>query len=429
MPAAKLERGGVTLVVLHAGSGVHAFNVLTAALRADPSTAETQIRFAKDEAALVAACLAATEADGATAIAAWSFYSPEASRRFAELARAKQALAGRAVTFIAGGVHATAEPQETLAAGFDLVALGEGEGTIVELLKAAAAGEELGRVRGLGRLEHGLYRTTGAAEREGLDRWPAFNAPDGKFNPIEITRGCIYACAFCQTPFMFKARFRHRSVENVREHARIMRRERLRFVRFLTPTSLSYGADGAEPNLAAVEALLAAVREELGPEGKIYFGTFPSEVRPEHVTDEAMRLLARWVDNDNLVIGGQSGSQRMLDATRRDHGVDDVERAVRIAIAHGFRPNVDFLFGLPGEDRDDARATVDAMERLVAQGARVHAHTFMPLPGTPLKDAPAGLVDEEIQRAIARLESRGAAYGQWRRQLVAAASLRRRRSE
>ena len=31
---------------------------------------------------------------------------------------------------------------------------------------------------------------------------------------LEITRGCVYACSFCQTPFMFKARFRHRSVGN-----------------------------------------------------------------------------------------------------------------------------------------------------------------------------------------------------------------------
>lgn len=119
----------------------------------------------------------------------------------------------------------------------------------------------------------------------------------------------------------------------------------------------------------------------------------------------------------------------MLDATRRYHRVEDVERAVRISMAHGFRPNVDYSFGLPGEERGDARATVAAMERLVSLGARVHAHTFMPLPGTPLEDAPAGQVDEEIQRAVSRLESRGAAYGQWRRQLAAAASREGRRSE
>ncbi|MGZ3419080.1 MAG: TIGR04013 family B12-binding domain/radical SAM domain-containing protein, partial [Polyangiales bacterium] len=258
-----------------------------------------------------------------------------------------------------------------------------------------------------------------------LDDYPAFNLPDRKFNAIEITRGCIYACGFCQTPYMFKARFRHRSIENVRAHVRTMRVERLRYVRFVTPTSLSYGTDDTTPNLAAVEALLAACREEIGEGGKIFFGTFPSEVRPEHVTPEALAMLKKWVDNDNLVIGGQSGSQRVLDATRRDHLVEDVVRAVRVAASAGFVPNVDFLFGLPSEDASDVEATVVLMQRLVELGARVHSHTFMPLPGTPLRDAPAGRVEEPVRQAIERLEAKGRAYGQWRAQLVAAERLAR----
>jgi B12-binding domain/radical SAM domain protein len=328
---------------------------------------------------------------------------------------------------VAGGVHGTAEPLDTLNSGFDLVALGEGERTIVDLVLAVASGADPLTVRGLARLERGELKTSGRSEPVELDAHPAFNLPDRKFNAIEITRGCIYACAFCQTPFMFKARFRHRSIDNVREHVRIMRRERLRYVRFVTPTSLSYGSETTEPNLAAVEALLAACREEIGPDGKLFFGTFPSEVRPEHVTPEALQLLRRWVDNDNLVIGGQSGSQRVLDQTRRDHSVEDVVRASRLAIEHGFVPNVDFLFGLPNEDRTDHAATVKLMQTLSELGARVHSHTFMPLPGTPLRDAPAGEVGEPVRRELARLEAQGRAYGQWRAQVVTAERLAQRR--
>jgi hypothetical protein len=39
-----------------------------------------------------------------------------------------------------------------------------------------------------------------------------------RYDPIEITRGCIHACRFGQTPDLYKARFRHRSVANVAEH-------------------------------------------------------------------------------------------------------------------------------------------------------------------------------------------------------------------
>ncbi len=115
-----------------------------------------------------------------------------------------------------------------------------------------------------------------------------------------------------------KARFRHRSIASVREHLRVIAEiGGSGHVRFVTPTCIAYGSENTSVNLEAVEALLAAVREELGKSRKIYFGTFPSEIRPEHVTPDAMRILARYVDNRSLIIGGQSGSDRVLEATWR----------------------------------------------------------------------------------------------------------------
>jgi B12-binding domain/radical SAM domain protein len=425
-----MPAGLPTLVVDHTRNGVVAMNVLTAALRADPRTASMTIRFAKDVEAIVDETVAAS-ARGERVVVAWSFYSPEFGQIVADLARVRSALRERNVEALqlAGGGHATAEPRATLDAGFDLVAIGEGERTIVDFVTAMARGDDPAQVEGIGRLESGAYRSTGSGQRGALDDYPAFNVPDRKFNAIEITRGCIYACKFCQTPFMFKARFRHRSIESVRAHVRIMRRENLRYLRFLTPTSLSYGSDDTQPNLDAVEALLAMSREEIGPEGKIFFGTFPSEVRPEHVTKEGLAILRRWVDNDNLVIGGQSGSQRVLDESRRDHSVEDVVRAARLCLEGGFRPNVDLLFGLPGEEESDVHASVLLMRALAEIGARVHTHAFMPLPGTPFKDAPPGKVAPEAERELGRLEAQGRSYGHWRKQLIAAESLARRRSK
>src|SRR5262249_17506722 len=147
----------------------------------------------------------------------------------------------------------------------------------------------------------------------------------------------------------------------------------------------------------------------------------------EHVTPEAMRILSRYVDNRTLVIGGQSGSEHVLDATRRGHGVADVERAVRTALDAGFVPDVDLLLGLPGERSGDRLASVSLAERLVGWGARVHGHAFMPLPGTPLRDAAPEAIEPEIATRLARLEAAGAMHGAWRGQIVLAADLVRRR--
>jgi B12-binding domain/radical SAM domain protein len=225
---------------------------------------------------------------------------------------------------------------------------------------------------------------------------------------------------------MFKARFRHRSVDNVREHVRSMTAEaidRPPYVRYVTPTSLSYGSPDTSVNLAAVEELLAGVRAELPARGKQYFGTFPSEVRPEHVSPEALALIKRYADNASLVIGGQSGSERLLAATHRGHDVASIERAVALCIEANVRPDVDFLFGLPGETDDDRLATVALAERIAARGARVHSHAFMPLPGTPLANATPTAIGADLADAVARLESRGAAYGQWRKQAEVAHEL------
>src|SRR5690606_36327535 len=194
---------------------------------------------------------------------------------------------------------------------------------------------------------------------------------------IEITRGCRYSCRFCQTPFMFSARFRHRSVDNVRWYVDRMRERGLRDVRFITPSALSYGTDGDEPNLAAVEELLASCREGIGPDraavaellascregigpdGRVFSGSLPSEIRPEHVSREALRIIKRYCANNNIIVGAQSGSERVLRAAKRVHGVEELRRAVRLGIEEGFQINVDMIFGMPGEDRSD----VDASDR------------------------------------------------------------------
>jgi B12-binding domain/radical SAM domain protein len=398
-------------VVAHAArSGIAALNVVTAALGSDVRTRDVEVVFARTRGEL---CAAIAPGD----VVAHSFYSVDA-RRAADDVAYLRAHAAPAL-HVAGGVHATAEPAATVAMDFDLVIAGEGEAAFVELI--SAVGEDRDPRGGPGTVWAGGRGP--AAPRRPLDDFPAANLAHGRWNPLEITRGCIYACSFCQTPFMFKARFRHRSVGNVRDHVRAMVAQGLRYVRYVSPTSLSYGSEDATVNLPAVEQLLAAVRAELPPGGRQYFGTFPSEVRPEHVSVEALALIAKLADNRSLVIGGQSGSERLLAETHRGHGVLVIERAVALCAEAGFRADVDFLFGLPGETADDRAATIALAERITARGARVHSHAFMPLPGTPLSRAEPTPIADDLEAAVARLESRGAAYGQWRQQQRVAADL------
>lgn len=353
-------------------------------------------------------------AGDAKVLVLWSFYSPDAAALAEELKQIRSLHDGPNVTHLAGGVHATAEPVQTLDDGWDMAAVGEGESTLLSLVDAK--GDPTG-ITGLAyRDKDSRLTRTGKAGQRPLDDFPGFALKWDKFNALEITRGCLYACRFCQTPFMFSARFRHRSVANVRWHVDRMRERGLRDVRFITPTALSYGSQTDEPNLDAVEELLAGCAEGIGPHGRVFFGSFPSEIRPEHVSRAALRLVKKYCANNNIIVGAQSGSDRVLEAAKRGHGVDEVRRAVRLGVEEGFRINVDMIFGMPGEDERDVAASLALARELADLGARIHAHTFMPLPGTPWRDAPPGDVDPATIREVDRLSRRGALYGHWQKQ-------------
>jgi B12-binding domain/radical SAM domain protein len=419
----------LTIVLRYRRANTYGLHVLLGALETDlrdqlEDADHLQVVFANDVDQTAAAILSAAR-EGRTSLVCWSFYSPDFRAATTELHEVRARTAGATGLHLAGGPHATAEPEATLAAGFDAAAIGESEHTFVALVGAMLQGSDPSSAPGLAlrRSDREGVQRTGPAVRHELDRYPAFSRHFRKINPIEITRGCIYACKFCQTPFMFKARFRHRSVKNVRDHVRFMKSIGLTDVRFITPTSLSYGTQDEQPNLVAVEELLGGVRDELGDRGRIFFGSFPSEVRPEHVTADALRLLKGYVANDNLIIGAQSGSERILRESGRGHNVETIVNAVKICLQEGFRANVDFIFGMPGEDAEDAMASIALAEALASAGARIHGHTFMPLPGTPWRHAKPELVTPEAMRALKRLMSSGKLYGSWQKQQTTALEL------
>ncbi len=313
------------------------------------------------------------------------------------------------VTLIAGGPHATGDPYGTLKLGFDYVVKGEAEESLAELLEALEEGEPE-RVKGI-YLSDGTF--TGLRKPIDLDLYPPWPYWRGTFGPIEITRGCPFACRYCQTSFIFKALVRHRSVETVREYAEKLKRLGGKDVRFISPNSLSYGGDGRTLALEKVEELLSSVKE-VGV--RVFFGSFPSEVRPEFVNEEALRVLKKYVSNKRLVIGAQSASDETLKRLNRGHTWEDVVNAVELSVKHGFVPEVDFILGLPGETEEDMLKTLEGMRKLTSMGARAHLHYFMPLPGTPFAFERPTPLTPKVRKEVAKLVGSGKAWGQWLKQ-------------
>ena len=138
---------------------------------------------------------------------------------------------------------------------------------------------------------------------------------------------------------------RHRSVERVASWVRKAMEQGYSYLRFVTPNAFAYLSEdnGRTANLDAISHLLREMAALVGKE-RVYFGTFPSEVGPETVTPEAVELVKRHCGNSNLLIGAQSGSDRLLQELHRRHSVAEVYRAVEVTIAGGLVPIVDVIF-------------------------------------------------------------------------------------
>lgn len=406
---------GAALVFFYERPNRYGLHALAGSLEAAGLFDPPQLYFLRREADLLAALPGILERHAPVA-AAFSFSSHQVPKTAALVAQVRR-IAGEKTLLIAGGPHATGDPAGALALGFDCVAVGEGEETIRELVRTWMAGADLGAVRGLAlRDAAGALRRTGRRAPCEIENFPSFAAGHHKFGPVEITRGCPFGCPFCQTAGLFGRRVRHRSVAAIARHVWTMVRNGIRDIRFISPNAFAYGSsDGLQPEIGRMEELLAAVTKLLLPGGKVFFGSFPSEVRPEFVTPETVALVRRFAANTDLVMGAQSGSPAQLARLGRGHSVAAIRRAVHLAGGAGLTPIVDFIFGMPGETAEDRRLTLDLAREIAGQGAVIHAHPFTPLPGTPWAAEPAQPPAKEVRRALSELAAQGALHGDWAR--------------
>ena len=346
----------------------------------------------------------ARQISGGEALIGYSFMTLNLEEVREEVKWLRENLSGEPI-FLAGGSHATGDPEGTLALGFDFVFSGEAEGTFPDFLQQF------------------LERKLPAAkilEAENLARHPLTHPPFSLehrfFAPIEITRGCVYGCSFCQTPRIFGQRLRHRPPENVAACLKAAIPRGFLQSAFISPNAFSYGSvNSREPDLGKMEALLMAC-QQAGLEG-IHFGCYPSEVRPDWVTPEVLELVKKYCRNRTVVLGAQSGSDSLLEKLRRGHTAEQSLKAAEWIHQAGFRPHVDFVFGFPGETLEDRRLSLRLIEKMIQElGARIHAHTYMPLPMTPLFRETPSVLDAATKEALRGWKKKGKLDGWWEEQ-------------
>ncbi|MDR2855927.1 MAG: TIGR04013 family B12-binding domain/radical SAM domain-containing protein [Methanomicrobiales archaeon] len=298
---------------------------------------------------------------------------------------------------IIGGPHATACYHE-LTDIADYVIVGEGEYTLPLLLHA---------------LETNSPVPPGVATKNGytpattsvyLNAYPCFTKMKGY---IEITRGCPYQCGYCQTPSLFGREMRHRSVDAIAECLQYVHD-----LRFVTPNALAYGSTDKTPRYEKIELLLKTLTADTKKHA--YFGTFPGEVRPEYITEHALELILKYSSGNKIHFGAQSGSDHILQKIHRGHTVSDIYHALDLCKQYDIVPIVDLIVGLPGESESDQKETVTLAKDIIRQG-KVHAHLFLPLPGTRFSHETSGHIFPETNKVFGSLALAKKLTGSWNR--------------
>ncbi len=282
---------------------------------------------------------------------------------------------------VLGGPHASMAGRTALADApdFDIAVVGEGEQTLVELLKALEQGSDLSAVDGL--LLRGkdgeITATKPRAYIEDLDTLPFPHEsapktlrdykhyPSGAFKFIFATRGCPYSCQFCGSRNIWTRRVRYRSAANVAEEIRRLHVLGLGSVHFDDDT---FGV--SKKHIAALCDALSATTPDI---------VWSCETSV-NVLDEDVVARMRAAGCVDVQIGVESGSNSMLKTIRKNITIEKALAGADLLKRHGIRVQTFFIAGFPEETEETLEATRQAIRNINSDYIIFSIYT--PYPGT-----------------------------------------------
>ncbi|HET9317467.1 MAG TPA: radical SAM protein [Vicinamibacteria bacterium] len=290
---------------------------------------------------------------------------------------------------VAGGWHPSILPEQTLRSPlFDAVVKGQGEITFLEMVERYARGE-----RDLTGINGSIFKRGDEIVRNGDRGYTDINAlPRRPFHLVDFeayarrcdgtrwilyctSHGCPWDCSYCSNASVYGRNWKPLLPETaVSEMAELTRRYRLGVIDIIDDNYLVRRD-------RALDIADRLIREDLGI--AYYMQTRTDQV--DRLSDAELEVLAK-SGLRRVFFGLESGSVKVMRSVNKRL---DLETAYRTAARFrrvGIRPSFNLIFGLPAEEEEDLRDTMEVVDRIgrANPDADFFTNIFSPYPGSPI---------------------------------------------
>ena len=304
------------------------------------------------------------------------------------------------IKILVGGAHSTMNGTKVFECkDIDFACIGEGENTISDLLNTLENNRDLNLVDGIKFRENNkiittkprayiddldtldFALTTAPKVLKNFDRYPK-----RAFGYVFGSRGCPYACTFCESKAMWTRKVRYRSPENIISELKQMYEFGIRQVNFDDDT---FGI--SKKNIKIINDLLEKELPDM---------TYTCETVVQLAKDEQVVKDMERGGCTGTYVGIESGNNEMLKSIKKTQTTDECVQAIRNLQKHGIDSHAFIMVGFPNETEETFKQTMDFLPKLKPDN--IIFSVFTPYPGSDLfyqcqKD---GIIDGEFDLSI-----------------------------
>lgn len=288
--------------------------------------------------------------------------------------------------YIIGGHGPSPEPEYFLnKTEADIVVMGEGEETIIELLAALANHDSLHDIKGIAYRDGNEVQVTNRRELiQDIDTipWPAYDLfpidhyrllrmPHANHSdfvlPMLSGRGCTFTCNFC---YRMDQGFRPRSAEAIIEEIQYLKKEfGINYIAFSDELLMS-------SKQRTVEICEAFIKADLNIK-------WDCNGRLNYASPDVLDIMKK-AGCVFINYGIEAFDDKVLQKMNKALTTKQIERGIDATLKAGISPGLNMLFGHIGDNRESLKAAVDFLLKH-DDGAQMRTiRPVTPYPGSPL---------------------------------------------